>query len=174
MTDDPITKIRAKYESGYYEGGVDDGYAVGELLALVDQLRQEASLREEDLRRARWDCMNLRQQLAGKQCVQCAGSIDPETLRCKECDEADAEAERTEAACARLRTALEGALPQLRHAYHNLIGPDEAWGRGQRCRFADGLIGPQIVKLEQALALPDARGARRREEQDQKAESSQR
>lgn len=47
-----------------------------------------------------------------------------------------------------LRT-LERVLAQLRHAYHNLIGPDEAWDREQRMRFADGLIAPQIEKLEQ-------------------------
>jgi hypothetical protein len=53
------------------------------------------------------------------------------------------------------RAALEYAVAQLRHAYHNLIGPDRLWDREQRMRFADGLIGPQIVRIEKALASSD-------------------
>jgi hypothetical protein len=56
---------------------------------------------------------------------------------------------------------LHGVLAQLRHAYHNLIGPDAAWNREQRMRFADGLIAPQIEALEgliNALQSPNPNG----------------
>lgn len=51
----------------------------------------------------------------------------------------------------RLHKDLEFVTAQLRHAYHNLIGFEAAWDREQRLRFADGLIAPQIVKLEAVL-----------------------
>jgi hypothetical protein len=52
---------------------------------------------------------------------------------------------------------LERVAAQLRHAYHQLIGPDASWDREQRMRFADGLIAPQIVVIEALLAaLPVA------------------
>lgn len=50
--------------------------------------------------------VDLLQQLAGKQCVQCGGSIDAATARCKACDERDAYLEAQV-------TALEAELQQL-------------------------------------------------------------
>jgi hypothetical protein len=48
---------------------------------------------------------------------------------------------------------LTTAVAQLRHAYHNLIAPDAAlWDSHDRRQFADGLIAPQIVRLERFMA----------------------
>lgn len=70
------------------------------------QAQELESLRQErhDLR---FELVNLKRQLAGKQCVQCASSIDAGTLRCLECDERDTDMER------RLEAA-EAELTRLR------------------------------------------------------------
>ena len=54
---------------------------------------------------------------------------------------------------------LQGALAQLRHAYQQLTHHDERWSRRGMKGFADGLLAPQIRKLEQlekALTLHGA------------------
>jgi hypothetical protein len=50
-------------------------------------------------------------------------------------------------------SVIAAVVAQLRHAYYNLIGPEAAWDRDQRMRFANKLIAP-LVKLEAALAVP--------------------
>lgn len=51
------------------------------------------------------------------------------------------------------RDLLERAVADLRHAYLNLIRPEDSasWDITQRTRFAQGLLAPQIVRLEQVL-----------------------
>lgn len=59
-----------------------------------------------------------------------------------------------------VRDQLQYAIAQLRHAYQQLFSHDERWSRRGMQQFADGLIAPQIRKLEQvdrllaALAVP--------------------
>jgi hypothetical protein len=69
-------------------------------------------------------------------------------------NESDAEIDRLEAENTRLRAALEElpyVLAQLRHAYEQVHGYRVS-RRGMRA-FADGLLAPQIRKLEQMQAL---------------------
>jgi hypothetical protein len=57
-----------------------------------------------------------------------------------------------------LRAQIEPVLAQLRHAYRNLVTPEHEngtsrlWFMKERQSFADGLIAPQIRKLEALLA----------------------
>lgn len=48
---------------------------------------------------------------------------------------------------------LQGATAQLRHAYQQLVGHEGRWSRRGMHEFADGLIAPQIRKLESLSAL---------------------
>jgi hypothetical protein len=51
-----------------------------------------------------------------------------------------------------LKARIEQVLAQLRHAYQQLVRHDERWSRRGMQDFADGLIAPQIRKLEALLA----------------------
>jgi hypothetical protein len=47
---------------------------------------------------------------------------------------------------------LDGVLAQLRHAYQQLVAHDGRWSRRGMKDFANGLLAPQIRKLEQLQA----------------------
>lgn len=53
---------------------------------------------------------------------------------------------------------LEFVVAQLRHAYQQLLRHDERWSRRGMREFADGLLAPQIRKLEQILREAQAEG----------------
>lgn len=46
---------------------------------------------------------------------------------------------------------LAGVTAQLRHAYQNLVAHENRWSRRGMQEFADGLIAPQIRKLERIM-----------------------
>jgi hypothetical protein len=54
-----------------------------------------------------------------------------------------------------MRTAdvatFESVLAQLRHAYALAVHNEAVWTPAQRKRFAEGLLGPQIEKLEEIV-----------------------
>lgn len=50
------------------------------------------------------------------------------------------------------RKALEFVVAQLRHAYQQLTAHEERWSRRGMQQFADGLIAPQIRRLERLLS----------------------
>lgn len=54
------------------------------------------------------------------------------------------------------REPLEPILARLRHAYQQLVAHDNRWSRRGMREFADGLIAPQIRKLEALAASRSA------------------
>ena len=54
-----------------------------------------------------------------------------------------------------VRQEIGRALGQLRHAYRNLLHDRGDWDLKQRTEFADGLISPQIRRLEKIVASMD-------------------
>jgi hypothetical protein len=60
----------------------------------------------------------------------------------------DLRRERTERAMKTTGSRLAPILAQLRHAYQQLVAHNNRWSRRGMQQFADGLIAPQIRRLE--------------------------
>lgn len=84
-------------------GGASARIVLEEITQLVRRLgvgaasaeahRQEIDKLAQKLKESDYKAFCLQRELAGKQCVQCAGAIDAETGRCGECDEQEASTE---------------------------------------------------------------------------------
>jgi hypothetical protein len=92
------------------DGSEEPKYTQAEVASLRAQLTQQQELTHKAEQKA----LHLGQELAQKQCVQCAGRIDPEKLRCLECDERDA---YLDAELEELRVQLTEAQQQAK-TYH--------------------------------------------------------
>jgi uncharacterized small protein (DUF1192 family) len=94
---------------------------------LVASLRAQLTQQQELTHKAEQKALHLGQELAQKQCVQCAGRIDPEKLRCLECDERDAyldaELEEVRAQLTEAQQARDKAESLLKQAHRDLTDP---------------------------------------------------